>query len=681
MEVKKLIIRILITAILFFIGSYILIKKTESKHMGERSLQILIIILVFTTLLTIIGFRLSLKNVPRLKKIDVQPGKKGERGRRGETGERANPLAECKDDMCFRKVMNHITNVVNLWNKVRGLPLLPQGTFIKNKYLQGKIKEMCDSPQLQDMLKKYGAHKLSFRDDVITDKCDINKDCGAYDYIFQKWTEWILILLKYRNGKEFLDSPLLTENEFNNMIHELDFEKHPIHKDSENKPVWMFPSKVTLGGYSMGMVLNPTNEEKGAMETKFKQSDFYKYYSMDGVPSAWNVSVESPASLSKMIDKVNAEEKRLKQIDSPFEEIKRYDAWYWGANESGLPKLINQCRMEEEPINQYPGKIRVKLTNNYTHLWNNSKEKQIKCVKNGKNHYFQELQLGAPVIDIYKPNDFVDEREDNLFFKTYKPVGYVCLKSNEKLNKESHHDILPLGKRYEAIQLNRLVSETGPRNLSLLVSGDVKPPLRYEKLINIERSEGFEKNNKKFTIWRPIAPEGYVALGDIVDVGAVSVYPDLNAIVCVPKSAVSSINTELEQIYNVETIIDSSKINQFVDCRDTDKINTDSNDTNKFVLNRFKSSISISPSQEKEIIDDIEFYEEKEMEKEETENRLLPFLNSSILFRCNTNSKNLASYIIKKEAFATITMKPEPVTIIKNEKNPIRYSILNIYNL
>lgn len=682
MDVKSLLVKIIIGIIVFSGISFVLLKKYANSNTTIRGIGFIIIILALTTVLTIIGFRLSLKNVPRLREIDVLPGNKGERGMRGDGGERANPLEECNDDMCFRKIMDHITNVVNLWNKVRGIPLIPQGSFIKNKYLQGKVKEICDSPQLQEMIKKYGAHKLTFRDDITSDKCNINEDCGAYDYIFRKWTEWILIILKYKNGKEFIDSPLLTENEFNNMIHENDFEKQEDQLDENNKPHWIFPSKNTLGGYSMGLVLNPTNEEADDIEKKFRQSALYKYYSKNGVPSAWNVDIQDPSSFTKEIDKINAEEQRLKLIESPFEEIKRYDAWYWGANETSLPKLINQCRMEEKPVTEYPGKIRVKLTNNYTHIWNNSKEKQIKCNSGGNNHYFQNLQLGSPIIDIYRPNEYNDENEDNLFFKVYKPVNYVCFKTSENRKKGSHHDILPLGKRYEAIQKNQLVLETGPKNLTILVSGDVKPPIRYEKLVTVERTEGFKKNQKKFTVWRPVAPQGYVALGDIVDVGADSVYPDLNAIVCVPISCVSEVN-KYTNIYESGKIADSSRISQFNECAQN-QIITDidfTNVNNVFMFNRAEIESSLSSAAEQSIIDDLKF-EEQDENKKENENRLLPYLNQTYSFRCWKVSNQLNKfYTLNPDKLNSVEMKPEPITIIKQKKNPIRYSILNIYNL
>ena len=117
---------------------------------------------------------------------------------------------------------------------------------------------------------------MNFREDINSGKCSMEKNCGAYDYIFQKWTEWILIILKYRNGKEFIDSPLLTENEFNNMIHKLDFEKQSDQIGEDQKPLWLFPQKDTLGGNTMGMVLNPPREQATEIEKAFKQSNFYK---------------------------------------------------------------------------------------------------------------------------------------------------------------------------------------------------------------------------------------------------------------------------------------------------------------------------------------------------------------------------------------------------------------------
>lgn len=746
MEVKSFITKIIFGIILFFIVSYLILTKTQVTQMGKRGLEILIITLILTTILTLIGVNLSRNNIPRLRNIDVQPGKKGERGNRGELGKNANPLAECNDDMCFRKIMDHITNVVNLWNKVRGIPLIPQGTFIKNKYLQGKVMELCESPQLKQILKQNGAHKLSFRDDITSNKCNIGQNCGAYDYIFQKWTEWILIILKYRNGKTFIDSPLLTENEFNNMIHLEDFEKQDDQKDKDAKPQWLFPTKNSLGGYTMGLVLNPPNEKIQEVETAFKQSTFYKYYSKNGVPSAHLVSTPNPENLTTEIEKIDAEELRLKQIDSPFEEIKRYDAWYWGANETGLPKLINQCNIEENPTTQYKNQIKIKLTNDYTHIWNSSEARQIKCKNGNNNHYFHKLPLGEPEINIYRPNDYVDETEKNLYFKNYKPVGFVCLKNVTSIKKTSLNDLLPLGKRYHIINQNIPTIETGPKNLTIIVSGDVKPPTGFTKIISLERTEGFEKNIKKFSIWRPIAPEGYVALSDVVDVGADSIKPDLHSIVCIPKECIKKYNSTIKQIfnsnYNNKNIIDTN--NNYTECK-KNIIFTD--ETKNFTLHQIEIIRQNLNNYSKSIINDLQFSEENELNKpllkikrqnlaklvqslknnpndktikkekitqeqeidmlikkiydykkpegddininnfileEQKANpiKFLPFLKPNYFFRVKTdNSTDLVFYEIDDKKLVPNTLEIEPYKIVTKEKNPIRYSILNIYNL
>ena len=766
MELKSFITKIVIGIILFFVISYLILTKTQTIQTGERGLKILIITLILTTILTVIGLNLSRSHIPRLRQIDVQPGKSGESGKRGDMGNPANPLAECNEDMCFRKIMDHITNVVNLWNKVRGLPLLPQGTFIKNKYLQGKVMELCDSPQLKEILKKNGAHKISSRGNKLTNElCTMTQNCGAYDYIFQKWTEWILIILKYRNGREFINSPLLTENEFNNMIHSDDFEKQYDQKDTNGKPLWLFPTKSSLGGNTMGMVLNPINEQAKAIETAFKQSKFYKYYSKNGVPSAHLVTAPNPENLTKEIEKMETEELRLKQIDSPFEEIKRYDVWYWGAHETSLPKLINECTIEETPVSEYAGQIKIKLTNDYTHLWNNDKERQIKCINGENKHYFHNLKLGNVSIDIYRPNDYVDETEDNLFFKNYKPVGYVCFKSGTSDNnkKTDFNDLMPLGKRYEVVNQNINISKTGPKRLTILVSGDVKPPLRFEQVVSLERTEGFEKGRKKFTIWRPIAPTGYVALGDIVDVGADSVYPDLHSIVCIPKKLnnddiINNYSDNLSNIFNSESIGNNVNTDEYTDeyttryneCNDLNISFTDENENFSIYQINMENNNNNTSTIENEIISDIKFSEENELNKpllkvkrielkelkekltndedneifkkriktleqeidvlikkiydyvspgdkeiitEELINqeqqlnpiKFLPFLRPNHFFRATITDgsdsiKDLFKEI-KPEALVPNTMNVEPIKIIKKEKNPIRYSILNIYNL
>ena len=54
---------------------------------------------------------------------------------------------------------------------------------------------------------------------------------------------------------------------------------------------------------------------------RFRNTDFYKFYSTNGVPDAFTSRI---MALS--------EEDKITKLKSPFEEIGEYDAWYWGTN-------------------------------------------------------------------------------------------------------------------------------------------------------------------------------------------------------------------------------------------------------------------------------------------------------------------------------------------------------------
>ena len=115
--------------------------------------------------------------------------------------------------------MTHITNVYNLWLKLIGDLILATGEFINNQYLKKKVKEMCDSQIFNNLIERHGAHKISKTENPLdNDTCDIYRNCGAYDYTFQMWTEWILTILKYDKGQDFIESDYMTDNDFNNMI-------------------------------------------------------------------------------------------------------------------------------------------------------------------------------------------------------------------------------------------------------------------------------------------------------------------------------------------------------------------------------------------------------------------------------------------------------------------------------
>lgn len=96
-------------------------------------------------------------------------------------------------------------------------------------------------------------------------------------------------------------------------------------------------------------------------------------------------------------------------------------------------------------------------------------------------------------------------RAKEFTYKTnvFYPVGDIVIGPNRK--NDSIKKVRKIGEF--TIQNNQIV---GPDRQTIIVSGDVKPPVNY---ILIWTNKGERGNN--FWIWRPIAPAGYIALGHI----------------------------------------------------------------------------------------------------------------------------------------------------------------------
>ena len=278
---------------------------------------------------------------------------------------------------------------------------------------------MCNSELFSSLIQRHGSHKLLIKDNPMEENrcdnpvneidktnkedakrcCDINKDCGAYDYVFQMWTEWILTILKYEKGQFFLDSDNMKDEDFNNMITDSDILKDDFTKE------WIFNP-----GEPIGKILNPkdateSEEEMTRVEKTFFKSDFVKFYTAKGVPDAHNNDITADSSISE-----RAEAKL--RIKSPFEIIQEYDAWYWGSNPLSVPQFVNKCEFDIKDHN-FQGKIKIKLTNDYIEMWDSSEARQSKGVYNSYGSRYNKTfkpyqQLGSEHVKIFRPKDFYD---------------------------------------------------------------------------------------------------------------------------------------------------------------------------------------------------------------------------------------------------------------------------------
>ena len=652
---------------------------------NDKSVNVLLVYLIVVSLVTILGVGITYNIQPTTKDILPQMGSKGRRGPRGGVGNEKKCGVKCSDNACYFKIMNHITDVYNLWLKANRRPLLGKGKLINNAFLKNKVQEMCNSDLFSSLIQRHGSHKLLIKDNPMEENrcdnpgnqidntnkedakrcCDITKDCGAYDYVFQKWTEWILTILKYEKGQFFLDSENMKDEDFNNMITDSDIIQDDFTKE------WIFNP-----GEPIGKILNPkdateTEEEMTSIEKNFFKSDFVKFYTANGVPDAHNNNITAESSISE-----RAEAKL--RIKSPFEIIQEYDAWYWGSNPLSVPQFVNKCEFDITDHN-FQGKIKIKLTNDYTEMWDSSEARQSKGVYNKNGSVYNETfkpyqQLGSEHVKIFRPKDFYDNSEKNLDFRSYKPVGDVIVTAAEAAaGKDSPKQHFPrfLKKVYNSLPNQN--DSNGPRRLTILVSGDVKHPVSFQKIYSRKREEGFQSSNLSFTVWRPIAPRGYVSLGDVVSNDPYCKPPNTSIVVCVPLIYAKNYIGRVTNTYSTRgPSLPSADFSESV--YDTDSENR---------RNYFFKTMNMPNDPPLEIKTGLDENSVNDsLRKNGDFNKYLASFN---LFRCQTNRSLFRARIL----FKSIDIRglyddseedyDTGVTVIKKEKSGRKYSILKLY--
>ena len=216
----------------------------------------------------------------------------------------------------------------------------------------------------------------------------------------------------------------------------------------------------------------------------------------------------------KYFETVGAESEFEWLASNPFDELKKYDVFYWGMGKQYRPEVIEKC---------YPSKdgegadyvIRTSTTNFYDLLGTDD-----------KSGSYNEVSF-------WRAKQFTNN--GNVFY----PVGDVAI--GPKRDNES-------------VTSNKLVGQTQiqsltqcPERQTIIVSGDVKSPVDYILLWS-NFNHNNNNNNNVFWIWRPIPPPDFRALGDVVTFNSDKPEKGENApIRCVP----SYITTKLNQNGNV----------------------------------------------------------------------------------------------------------------------------------
>lgn len=690
MNVRRIIYTILIALGLFLALS---LKIMSVKLDGEnKSANLILVFLILITILTFTGVAISYNIQPSTKKIIPDKGPVGTRGMRGNPGESGKCGLKCNDNSCYRKILDHISKVYNVYCEINGLQKLRPGHHIENKYIRQKVQQICKSQILSNLTNEHGNHKLNIHgmNNVIGEKCDINSNCGAYDYIFQKWTEWILIILKYKNGKRFLDTENFTDNNFNAMIAPEDLNTSVV---SNNKWVFTLGEEDCYNNEKEGclsflkIIESDTDKEiQKEIMKRFRNTEFYRFYSTPGVPNAFTERISSLP-----------EHEKITKLKSPFEEIGEYDAWYWGVADISKPRIIYRCSakddyktVERKGVGSEIPKIKIRFSNDYYNIWDSKEARQAKIrysvnSSSSRLSFVPKLQKGSEPITIYRPKDFYDSSETDPDYQSYKPLGDIFVPDNLDYSKDE--DTIMYPKYLKKINTRKSTNKmkNGPSLVSVLVSGpDTRLPDDFELIYRSVTRVGFNAGKQGFAIWRPIPPKGYVALGDVIHRSPNGEKPNRNIIRCIPEECVYVVSRNIYKLnytfktpnsirdFNGNTNIIPNSSNG--ELRDADTI-TNPNAVLSTYLSDYIPDIKGSENERNR---DGELVNSEELNK---------CLNQLNLFRGSKTGKLSevsklfyaikSRYLYNKNSFM---IKDNGLTFIPKEKQSKDYSILKIYD-
>jgi len=192
------------------------------------------------------------------------------------------------------------------------------------------------------------------------------------------------------------------------------------------------------------------------------------------------------------------------ELHNPFNELKKYDVFYWGMGKQYRPQISEKCYTSNDGVNPNSGAIgsilMVSNTNLFDPLGND----------NGTNTQNQ--------VSFWRARQFTSKGA------VYYPVGDLAIGPTRA------NDNIKIVRKVGTISFSE---SEGPNRETILISGDIKGPVQYDL---IWTNEGH--TNTPFWLWRPIAPRDYIALGDVVSFTADPPFTGENApIRCVPKSS------------------------------------------------------------------------------------------------------------------------------------------------
>lgn len=407
--------------------------------------------------ITYIIINLGLLNVLLLSSFwaDLQfktgpPGTMGLKGDKGKTGNDGICTESCKSNECIKTIEDVITNE---YRKLKNDDTLE----VTNLEIKKAINQVCNSKQYTILAPIKGANNL-------------------IDYISEIWKKWIQEIINVNHN--FLSDTNATNVSYN-------WGSTNPYQEIQKYDMYHWGKTKKFKGLGMGICpnVNITNffpkYDKPVLQL-LETNNYFK---------AGKISVFKEIPGFEKADITQSKETKH-QFQDPL--------YIW------QPIVFTYKNEKYYPLTQ--------IITTSAHEPSNSQAKKIKIGnKEIMNYSIAKTQLGNKKVELIDFNNkrrrFIAGRyEDvsdfgiNNIRKYFIPVGFIVtfyknnMFSGEKVeiigNQSMGNSYIDLGSNYKSVNIREIALGVGPDILTYLVTGDVRKPIRYEKIWSSEKYEG-----------------------------------------------------------------------------------------------------------------------------------------------------------------------------------------------
>lgn len=207
--------------------------------------------------------------------------------------------------------------------------------------------------------------------------------------------------------------------------------------------------------------------------------------------------------------------------DNPFNEIKKYDIYYWGITRNFRPLKAELCRTSalynnpKIPMPNRPLEPRLKIIQTDNYKWMGD-----------------DYHSGVDGNSCFHRTNMYDIGND-----TYYPLGDIMTANDDKHTAWDSYDengLITYNTFGTTGDFQYIDKRAGPYMKSLLVAGDVKSPIYYN------HTYGPYDGSHHISLHTPVCPPGYTDLGDVVTTD-IDENPANSNVKCVPTDCIEQV--------------------------------------------------------------------------------------------------------------------------------------------